>query len=117
MIDSPGALSRKKLGFSGNSAFAPVKKSSTLIAQSEKSHNSERTVENSSSSKSSERKSMSHGLSKVQSKFESVCYPSEEGELSNQMSRVTKLFSEITRVAHLIEKALKSSLNDVTFEK
>ncbi|XP_060583376.1 uncharacterized protein LOC132739642 [Ruditapes philippinarum] len=30
VVDSPGALSRKKLGFSGNSAFAPVKKSVTL---------------------------------------------------------------------------------------
>lgn len=114
VVASPGAVSRQKLGFSGNSAFAPIH-SKTLKAQ--QAENSEETFDTVRSSKTEQGGSGNDLSRKMESKFEGLCVVGQGEGLSCQMSRITELFTEITRVAHLIEKALRSSLNDVTFEK
>lgn len=133
VVDSPGALSRKKLGFSGNSAFAPIRSSKILLSQQVgnavtkvancKSQNCNSNKLNAETTEYSNKKTFDGGSTshhfhkKVESKIEGVCLDAQEVGLTNQMTRVTELFTEITRVAHLIEKALRSSLNDITFEK
>lgn len=130
VVDSPGALSRKKLGFSGNSAFAPIRSSKILLSQEVgnavtkiANSNSNSIKLNTETTENSKKKTFDGGSTshhfqkKVEFKFEGVCLDAQEVGLTNQMARVTEKFTEIARVSHLIEKALRSSLNDITFEK
>lgn len=122
-VESPHTLSRKKLGCTANSAFAPIHsvkpkdsgENSMVPVNSASTDSSNETTKSKDGTKMGPGK---HFSNKVESRFEEVCsIGDEQVGLNNQLERVKELFTEITRVAHIIEKALRSSLNDVTFEK
>lgn len=111
VVDSPGTQSRRKLGFTGNSAFAPVKTSKKLSMPSAdivQIASEEMTSENVQNKPVSESVTIVTEEPKVETKTE---------KLADQMSNISDMFNEILRVAHLLEKALRSSLSDVTCEK
>ena len=106
--DSPSTESRKKLGFTGTSAFAPIQsKQLTLDDKTAEMQIDQCAIETDINKKSTTK---DEGLVEDTSNEQSE-------NLTSQLSEVSNRFYDIVRVAHLIEKALRSSLNDVTFEK
>ena len=102
-LDTPATLSRRKLGFSSNSAFAPVRKSLS-ITSAKANEMTSNSVANDVSGHESDSE-----------EFDSDTDGSEQ--LESQVEELRCLFEGITRLAQLVEKALRSSLNDSTFEK
>ncbi|KAL4221997.1 hypothetical protein ACF0H5_018043 [Mactra antiquata] len=120
--DSPNTLSRKRLGSTQNSAFAPVHslKQNGSQVDVRGSSNSENAKIQDSSKKTMKKKETEmmgrHFSEKVESQLQGVRKLGDEVGLTRQLERVTELFTETMRVAYIIEKALRSSLNDVTFD-
>ena len=106
-IDSPNTVSRKKLGFTGSSAFAPV--SSGRMSECVRSN----TVgQNSSSAAVLDGQSVKIMNTKIVSENNKECE-----NLPDQMTKVSEMFVEINRVVGLIEKASRSALQDMRREK
>ena len=101
-MDSPGTISRKNLGFSGNSAFAPVK--SGVLSESAKS-----SVTSHSSSAT--------GQTVQQTDANSTEVVKESDSLPDQVNKALEVFTEINRLISLIEKASRSALQDMRSEK
>lgn len=129
-VDSPGTVSRKKLGFTGNSAFAAVKsrKSLNVGTNGDNMVNAETVtctkndadvnVEDVKATETADKSSSNYKINDTKAEeLKKEADVPEADRLPEQVVRVSKSFSEITRVAYLIEKALRSSLKDVTFEK
>lgn len=99
--DSPTTLSHKKLGFTGNSAFAPVR-SGHLIecvkpAVGQNLSANERETQ--------------------QSDPESSGNTKETDSLSDQVQKMSEMFVEINRLVNLLEKASRSALQDMRRDK
>ena len=124
-VDSPGFISRWRLGFSANSAFAPIKSSQPEVSavitnkgnvtiRSEKKSSKTLKVLNTGSINSQTDLGVGKGeLSTVEVKVKE----SDDQQLSNQVRNVIELFKQVVHVAKLIEKALRSSLQDLRSEK
>ena len=101
-IDSPGTISRKNLGFSGSSAFAPVR--SGVLSERAKS-----SVTSHSSSAT--------GQTVQQTDTKSTEVVKEADSLPDQVNKALEVFTEINRLISLIEKASRSALQDMRSEK
>ena len=105
--DSPGTVSRRNLGFTGNSAFAPVKSGSsseclksTIIGQNYASA----TVSN------------GQGVQEVNAK-PTMGDDKDSESLPEQVTKALEMFVEVKRLVSLIEKASRSALQDMRSEK
>ncbi|XP_052802480.1 early endosome antigen 1-like [Mya arenaria] len=116
--DTPSTVSRKKLGFSGNSAFAPVRKTLVPVENADTldSAKDDEIVDDANEKEVKDEVDQDKkGIKECAGEKKDSNNLSKE-KLANQLEEISDVFTEIMRVAQLIEKALRSSLNDVTFE-
>ena len=122
-VDSPTTLSRKKLGFTGASAFAPVRSghvsgcikpipgpllSANEVNALEKQVSAEKSSSDHLGSSKTVEQSGEESLSNAQTETES---------LPDQVQKLFEMFEEINRLVVLLEKASRSALQDIRRDK
>ncbi|XP_033748770.1 coiled-coil domain-containing protein 18-like [Pecten maximus] len=106
---SPATISRNKLGFSSSSAFAPVRTGKSLIVPQtgplETSDNKSVTPSDKADSVIQERED--------NNTQEEVCQQEEKETITQQINTIHEYFTEIIRLANIVEKASRLSIDEV----
>ena len=111
-VDSPTTLSRKKLGHSGVSAFAPVRSGGLLSGciKPKPGPLSSDSVPRTSSSVQTVTENSEKSWLNTQT-------DSETDSLPVQVEKLSEIFEEINRLVVLLEKASRSALQDIRRDK
>lgn len=121
-VDSPTTLSRKKLGFSGASAFAPVHsggQTSGLIKPKSGPLSSASVVQVTHAQASAVVGATDNQCNKqtVEGSSENPQTDRETDSLPDQVKKLSEMFEEINRLVVLLEKASRSALQDIRRDK
>ena len=121
-VDSPTTLSRKKLGFSGTSAFAPVRaggQSIGCIKPKSGPLSSASMVQASDTQVSAEVRVIDNVCNKptVDQSGVNTQTDTETDSLPEQVKKLSETFEEINRLVVLLEKASRSALQDIRRDK
>ena len=129
-VDSPTTLSRKKLGFSGSSAFAPVRaggqsigcikpksgplSSASMVQASDTRASAEGRVIDNVCNKPKLDQSSENTQTDMETDTQT---DTETDSLPEQVKKLSETFEEINRLVVLLEKASRSALQDIRRDK